>query len=415
MKKLDVQDIKISNYNYTLPDDKIAKYPLEDRSSSKLLLYKDSDISTREFREINSLLPKDCLIVFNNTRVIHSRLFFRKPTGAVIEVFCLSPFLPEDYQISFEKRDKVVWNCMIGNSRRWKEDVLKMEIVVDDGVVVLSARKVSNLANNMQVEFSWENDAYTFSELLEKAGNLPIPPYLNRESEAQDDETYQTVYSAIEGSVAAPTAGLHFTPEVLASMNEENIKINYATLHVGAGTFKPVKSDTISGHQMHAEFISVDRSLIADLIENINNIVVVGTTSMRTVESLYYIGKQILRGGDKVNSRFFVSQWEPYEEEDEGGCSPLDALQAILDYMDENNVTKLYAETEIIIAPGYEFHYPKAIVTNFHQPQSTLLLLISAFIGDKWEEIYKYALENGFRFLSYGDSSLLFRGDVASV
>ncbi len=408
MKKSEIEDLKISSYNYVLPDEKIAKYPLEDRDGSKLLLYNDLELNTYPFKDIHRLLPENCLMIFNNTKVIHARLFFRKKTGALIEVFCLSPFEPSDYQICFQQRQRVVWNCMVGNSKKWKDDVLDLKVDMNGVEVVLNAKKISYLDGAVQVEFSWDNDSYTFSELLDVAGSLPIPPYLNRDSEASDDDTYQTIYSLVEGSVAAPTAGLHFTSDVMSLLRENGIKTNYVTLHVGAGTFKPVKSETISDHQMHSEYISIDRDTIVDLIDNVENIVVVGTTSTRTLESLYYIGKKILLNPKKHFASFTVSQWEPYES-DEHDVSPKESLEAILSYMDRYGETKLFAETEIIIVPGYTFHYPKAIVTNFHQPQSTLLLLISAFVGDAWKEIYSYALKNDFRFLSYGDSSILFR------
>lgn len=407
MKKSDAESLKISNYNYSLPDERIAKYPLKKRNSSKLLLYKNKEISTYSFNDIAQLVPEDSLIVFNDTRVIHARLFFRKATGAVIEIFCLSPNKPEDYQINFQQRERVVWNCMIGNAKKWKDDSLHLEINIDGVAVTINASKLSKTDTDTQVEFTWNDNRFTFSDLLEVAGKLPIPPYLNRESEVEDDETYQTVYSKIEGSVAAPTAGLHFTPEVMSLLSDRGIKTNYVTLHVGAGTFKPVKSETMLGHHMHAEFIAVNRSLIEALIANIGNIVVVGTTSMRTIESLYYIGKQIVLKPDTSESRFFVSQWEPYDDA-VSDISELEALKAILRYMDENELDLVYAETEIIIVPGYKFHYPRAIVTNFHQPQSTLLLLISAFIGEEWRNVYDYAMKNDYRFLSYGDSSLLF-------
>lgn len=406
MKKCDAQSLKISDYNYVLPENKIAKYPLSDRSSSKLLCY-DGSITTKTFDDIVTLIPENSLMILNNTRVIHARLFFRKPTGAIVEVFCLSPNSPIDYQLNFQQTETVVWNCMIGNSKRWKDGGLSLEIRIGDDDVVLTANKVSRLKGDTQVKFSWNNNKYTFSDLLEGAGKLPIPPYLNRDSETIDDEGYQTVYSSIEGSVAAPTAGLHFTPEVLSLLNSNNIKTNYATLHVGSGTFKPVKSEFMEGHEMHSEFISISRSVVEEIIYNIDNIVVVGTTSMRTIESLYYIGKQILLNPDIHYTRFHVSQWEPYDEVD--SINPKLALEAIVNYLDKYNESSLYAETEIIIVPGYEFHYAKGIVTNFHQPESTLLLLIAAFIGSDWREVYNYAMKNDYKFLSYGDSSILWR------
>lgn len=407
MEKLEAHSLMISDYNYILPDDRIAKYPLQERSNSKLLSYSDGLIETFQFSDIASLVPKDSLMIFNNTKVIHARLFFRKLTGAVIEVFCLSPIDPVDYQLSFGQRGRVVWSCMIGNAKKWKDDSLQMNIDMHDEVVTLSASKISSDGVNTQVEFAWNNDKYTFSELLEEAGKLPIPPYLNRESELKDDETYQTVYSKIEGSVAAPTAGLHFTPSVMSALHDKGVQTMFVTLHVGAGTFKPVKSETMGGHNMHAEFIVITRSVVQSLLDNIENIIVVGTTSMRTIESLYYVGKQIMQNPSKLHSRFLVSQWEPYEEQNP--ISPAQALEAIIEYMELHGQDSISAETEIIIVPGYSFKYAKGIVTNFHQPESTLLLLISAFVGGDWKKIYDYALENDFRFLSYGDSSILWR------
>lgn len=411
MKKSEAQSLKISNYDYNLPEDRIAKYPLKQRNKSKLLLYRDSEISTNAFDDLISLVPEGSLMIFNNTKVIHARLFFRKSTGAAIEIFCLSPHDPVDYQICFEQREKVVWNCMIGNSKKWKDDALQLEIDVEGSTVTLVAKKISQSVLGTQVEFTWSDDRYTFSQLLDEAGKLPIPPYLNRDSEQEDDETYQTVYSEVEGSVAAPTAGLHFTPEVMSALHNKNIKTDYVTLHVGAGTFRPVKSETLQDHHMHSEFLVISRKIIQELIDNIDNIIVVGTTSMRTIESLYYIGKQIVNDKSIHPTRFFVSQWEPYQEESD--VSPKDALKAISQYMDTHGLDNIYSETEIIIVPGYKFKFAKGLVTNFHQPQSTLLLLISAFVGGDWKSIYNYALDNEYRFLSYGDSSLLWRKDNA--
>lgn len=407
MKKSEVEKIRITDYNYTLPDEKIAKYPLSKRDYSKLLFYKNEKISTLRFSDIVTLIPEGSLIVFNDTRVIHARLLFEKSTGTVIEVFCLSPNQPNDYSVNFLQRSICSWNCMIGNAKRWKEDVLQMTVSIGDETILLFAKKIVKTVNDTVVEFSWNNSNFTFSELLEAAGKLPIPPYLNRASEVKDDETYQTVYSAVEGSVAAPTAGLHFTPEVMGSLTKKGINTTHVTLHVGAGTFKPVKSETIAGHDMHTEFISVSKETVETLYENEKDLIVVGTTSMRTVESLYYIGKKILQNPEISPEELLVSQWEPYDEEDH--VAPKLALKAIIDYLDKNNQEQLITATQIIIVPGYQFHYPQAIITNFHQPQSTLLLLIAAFIGKGWKRIYDYALQNGYRFLSYGDSSLLFK------
>ncbi len=315
MKKCDVEKIRIADYNYTLPDEKIAKYPLQKRDASKLLLFENNKISTVHFSGIAAQIPEDSLMIFNDTRVIHARLIFEKNTGAFIEVFCLSPFAPKDYSINFQQRATCSWCCMIGNAKRWKDDVLQMQVSIEGEEVLLSAKKTVKTGSNVIVEFSWNNPDFTFSELLEVAGKLPIPPYLNRASEAKDDETYQTVYSAVEGSVAAPTAGLHFTPEVMESLRKKGVKPAHVTLHVGAGTFKPVKSETIGNHDMHTEFISVSRETVQALYENENSLIVVGTTSMRTVESLYYVGKKILQQPDIDPAELVVFQWEPYDEE----------------------------------------------------------------------------------------------------
>ncbi len=407
MKKCDVEKIRIADYNYTLPDEKIAKYPLQKRDASKLLLFENNKISTVHFSGIAAQIPEDSLMIFNDTRVIHARLIFEKNTGAFIEVFCLSPYAPKDYSINFQQRATCSWCCMIGNAKRWKDDVLQMQVSIEGEEVLLSAKKTVKTGSNVIVEFSWNNPDFTFSELLEVAGKLPIPPYLNRASEAKDDETYQTVYSAVEGSVAAPTAGLHFTPEVMESLRKKGVKPAHVTLHVGAGTFKPVKSETIGNHDMHTEFISVSRETVQALYENENSLIVVGTTSMRTVESLYYVGKKILQQPDIDPAELVVFQWEPYDEENP--ILPKLALKSIIDYLDKNRLDQLLALTQIMIVPGYEFHYPQAMITNFHQPQSTLLLLIASFIGENWLQVYEYALQNDYRFLSYGDSSLLWR------
>ncbi len=411
MQKEKIQQLQISQYNYHLPDDKIAKYPLERRDASKLLLYDGVGIDTHRFGELPDLLPEGSLLLFNNTRVIHARLLFLKGTGAQVEVFCLSPHYPADYVVNFQQRRHCSWHCMIGNAKRWKEGTLQMQISTHDGMVNLKAEKADIAGSDTVVRFCWENEGFTFSELLGIAGKLPIPPYLNRPSEAIDDETYQTVYSRSEGSVAAPTAGLHFTEAVMEELRNKEILTAEVTLHVGAGTFKPVKSEIIAGHEMHTEFISVPKETIEKLLtHNSGKIVVVGTTSMRTVESLYYIGRKLSTNPDISPEELGVKQWEPYDDTVE--ISPEQALLNILNYLEETGLQQLISSTQLMIAPGYEFHFPDAIITNFHQPQSTLLLLISAFAGDDWRKIYNYALENDYRFLSYGDSSLLFKKPI---
>ena len=407
MKKNETENLRISDFSYLLADEKIAKYPLTERDASKLLLYRNGEIYDTIFRSLTKHIPSGSLLLFNNTRVIHARLLFQKETGAHIEIFCLSPNQPTDYVLNFAQRERCSWNCMIGNAKRWKNEPLAMEIRINETSITLTASKIEKQDDETVVEFSWNNPDYTFSELLEIVGKLPIPPYLNRESEEKDDETYQTVYSSIDGSVAAPTAGLHFTENVMKSLSDNGIQTANVTLHVGAGTFKPVKSETIADHDMHSEFISVPKSTIETLLNHNGQLIVVGTTSMRTVESLYYIGRKLYSNPDLSARELIVQQWEPYE--DEKNISPKQALQNILDYLEKTNQEHLISSTQVIIAPGYEFHFCDAIITNFHQPESTLLLLISAFVGDDWRRIYDYALENDFRFLSYGDSSLLWR------
>lgn len=408
MENNSVKLISISGYNYHLPDDRIAKYPLPNRDQSKLLHYINGTIKIQSFFELPQLLSTDSLMVYNNTRVIHARLLFKKETGATIEVFCLSPYQPKDYAQSFEQTSSNVWTCMVGNARRWKEGVLTLRLKGDGGAVTLSAKKLSSQSQEHQIEFSWDNPSYSFSELLEIAGNLPIPPYLNRPSERSDENTYQTVYSQIEGSVAAPTAGLHFTESVLQELRSKNIEPSEVTLHVGAGTFRPVKSEQIGEHEMHTELISVKRTTIEKMWSNEGKLIVVGTTSLRTIESLYYIGVRLLRGGVLPTDTITVEQWEPYDEAN-NVYSPKESLSGILAYMDEHNMDVLTASTQIMIVPGYEFKFVEGLLTNFHQPQSTLLLLVAAFVGKDWHSIYDFAMQNEFRFLSYGDSSLLWR------
>lgn len=398
--------IKISEYNYPLPDERIAKFPLTQRDQSKLLIYKHGAISEETFASLPDHLQAGDLIVFNNTKVIQARLHFRKETGASIEVFCLEPAAPADYAQNFQQTRHTSWYCMIGNLKKWKEGCLHKEVEVKGKKIVLTATRGEAHETSHRVDFSWKDSQITFAELLEACGELPIPPYLNRQTEESDKETYQTVYSKIKGSVAAPTAGLHFTPSVFESLKQKGIDCEELTLHVGAGTFKPVKSEEINGHEMHTEFISVSQSTIQKLIRHKAQAVAVGTTSVRTLESLYYMGCILAEKPDAKESELHVHQWQPYETVLHP-LSPLEALQQIADYLERNDMKTLHSSTQIIIAPGYEYKIVKAMVTNFHQPQSTLLLLVSAFVKGDWKSIYRYALEHNFRFLSYGDSSLL--------
>ncbi len=388
----------IKDFNYVLPDSKIAKYPLEKRDESKLLYYQKGSISQDIFKNISNYLSEKTLLVYNNTRVIQARLFFQKPTGAKIEIFCLEPSEPSDYALSLSSSERCTWKCMVGNSKKWKGGILQQTFLWQGIEVVFTAeRRVDNL-----IEFSWNNKNVTFADILTVVGELPIPPYLNRKSETKDKKTYQTVYSKIDGSVAAPTAGLHFTDEVLKKLKNKNIGFEELTLHVGAGTFKPVQSESIDDHTMHTERIIVTRNTIENIIANLGNITAVGTTSVRTLETLYFIGVNI---ANHLENPFFVEQWQPYQNKN--SLSTEKSLQEIITYMSDKKLDFIEAETQILIQPGYTFHLVNSIITNFHQPKSTLLLLVSAFIGNDWEKVYDYALKNDFRFLSYGDSSLL--------
>lgn len=400
------KEIRIEAYDYALPDERIAKFPLAKRDESKLLLYKEGQISETVFKHLPDYLPQEALMVFNNTRVIQARLLFQKQTGARIEVFCLEPHTPHDYALIFQQTERCRWTCLIGNLKKWKEGKLERVIPIKGKEVKLTAERISSRGDSHVVELAWDDASLTFAEVLDAAGVLPIPPYLHRETEKSDLQTYQTVYSKIKGSVAAPTAGLHFTPEVLAEIDARGIEREEVTLHVGAGTFKPVKSETIEGHEMHTEFISVRRSAIEHIRQKLGHVIAVGTTSVRTLESLYYIGVLLDRNPEATSEELVVPQWMPYEEAN-NQLPVEEALSRILDYLDRHGADKLVTATQIIIAPGYSFKVVRGIVTNFHQPKSTLLLLISAFVKGNWRPIYDYALSHGFRFLSYGDSSLL--------
>ena len=403
--KEDPKHIHISEYNYPLPDERIAKFPLAVRDQSKLLVYRHGEVSEDVFTSLPNYLPKGSLMVFNNTKVIQARLHFRKETGALIEVFCLEPIQPNDYVLNFQQTEHAAWLCMIGNLKKWKDGALKREMTVKGFPITLTATRGECRGTSHWIDFSWDNPEVTFADILEVFGELPIPPYLNRDTEESDKETYQTVYSKIKGSVAAPTAGLHFTPRVLEALQEKGIDLEELTLHVGAGTFKPVKSEEIEGHEMHTEYISVNRATIKKLIDHDGCAVAVGTTSVRTLESLYHIGVTLAENPDATEEELHVKQWQPYEKYDQ--IPPVVALQKILGYLDRNGLEALHSSTQIIIAPGYQYKIVKAMVTNFHQPQSTLLLLVSAFVKGNWRTIYDYALAHDFRFLSYGDSSLL--------
>lgn len=406
--KEDPKHIRISEFNYPLPDERIAKFPLPVRDQSKLLLYRHGEVTEDIFTSLPDYLPANSLMIFNNTKVIQARLHFHKETGALIEVFCLEPVQPNDYALNFQQTEHAAWLCMIGNLKKWKEGALKREITVKGKPLTLTAERGACHGTSHWVDFRWNNPEITFADILEVFGELPIPPYLNRETQESDKETYQTVYSKIKGSVAAPTAGLHFTPRVLDALREKGVALEELTLHVGAGTFKPVKSEEIEGHEMHTEYISVNRSTLEKLVAHEGKAIAVGTTSVRTLESLYHIGVTLLHNPNATEEDLHVKQWQPYETVLETAATPaVDALQAIIAYLDRHHMETLHSSTQIIIAPGYEYRIVKAMVTNFHQPQSTLLLLVSAFLHGDWRKIYDYALAHDFRFLSYGDSSLL--------
>ncbi|MBQ0095619.1 MAG: S-adenosylmethionine:tRNA ribosyltransferase-isomerase [Bacteroidaceae bacterium] len=408
-----VKHIRISEFNYTLPDERIARFPLAQRDSSKLLVYNHGQVSQDVFTSLPGYLPKGALMIFNNTKVIQARLHFRKPacggpksTGAMIEVFLLEPASPSDYQLMFTQTEKCSWYCLIGNLKRWKSDVVTLSttVEIDGRTVTMKASRGPVHGTSHRVDFRWDGGV-SFAQLLEAAGEIPIPPYLNRESQESDRTTYQTVYSKIKGSVAAPTAGLHFTDRVLKDLDDHGIDREELTLHVGAGTFRPVKSEEIEGHEMHTEFIAVRKATIQKLIAHDGQAIAVGTTSVRTLESLYYIGLYLGTHPDATEEDMHVSQWTPYQTESD--VTAVQALQNILDYLNLHGLDVLKTSTQIIIAPGYRYHIVRMMVTNFHQPQSTLLLLVSAFLSGDWRKVYNYALSHDFRFLSYGDSSLL--------
>lgn len=396
------KNIKIDGYNYNLPEERIAKYPTEQRDQSKLLVFKDGKISDAQFTALPDYLPDNSLLVFNNTKVLKARLLFKKETGAVIEIFCLEPYLPNSYEEALHSTGKCQWKCMVGNLKRWKESVLTQNISISESeACLLSAEIIEKLEDAFIISFSW-NKSISFENILHKSGNMPIPPYLNRKSETIDETRYQTVFSKNNGSVAAPTAGLHFTKKILKDLKNKGIDTTKLTLHVGAGTFKPVKSETIGEHHMHTECFSFSKELVSKLISS-SNTIAVGTTAVRSIESLYYIGIKLLCGAENP---LHIKQWECYNL---AQYSKEESLNELLSFMKTNSIERIDAKTDIMIAPSYNFQIISGLVTNFHQPKSTLLLLISALVGKKWRKIYNYALNNNFRFLSYGDSSLLFR------
>ena len=408
----DIRALRIADYDYPLPDERIAKHPLAQREQCKLLYYKNGAIEERKFWEVPSLLPARSILIYNNTRVINARLRFRKETGSTIEIFCLEPVLPRDYEQIFQTTGHCVWQCLVGNSKRWKQGALTQTVTIEGREVTLAATRGEQRGNAWEIAFDWEGgqsgDCITFADVLEAIGEIPIPPYLNRGTEESDSTDYQTVYSHIDGSVAAPTAGLHFTDEVLAECDARGILRREITLHVGAGTFQPVKSEHIGDHPMHYEFISVPRSVIMDIINAPGPVIAVGTTSVRTLESLYYIGQILEENPGADEEALTVTQWMPYTTPCE--ISTEKALQNIVDYLDRHHADTYMGSTQLMIAPGFQYRIVDGMITNFHQPQSTLLLLVAAFVGqDRWRPMYDYAMEHGFRFLSYGDAQLLLR------
>lgn len=400
-----VTGISINDFAYELPDDKIAKYPLAQRDESKLLVWKNGRILDEQFNRLPHHLPANSLLVFNNTKVIRARLHFQKATGAHIEIFCLDPVDPSDYQIAFQTTRTCIWKCMIGNQKKWKGEKLIKPVSIDETVVELTAEQIDYKNNKSLIRFSWNNPDVEFSRIIEAAGSLPIPPYLNRETEQSDLERYQTVYSKIKGSVAAPTAGLHFTDKVFDHLTKEGHELAELTLHVGAGTFQPVKSEILSGHEMHAENFYIRRDFLKKLLEHPGKVIAVGTTSVRTLESIYWLGIQTIKNKTIRVEELKIQQWEAYENA-HSGVSKSEAIVALIELLDKSKSDFLSASTQIIIAPGYEFRMTDGLITNFHQPQSTLLLLISAYLGEDWKTIYEHALANNYRFLSYGDSNL---------
>ena len=408
MSKVDeIRNIHISDYNYDLPDERIAKHPLAQREQCKLLHYNGSEVADRHFYDVPGTLPQGATLIYNNTRVINARLRFAKATGSVIEIFCLEPVAPVDYELIFQTTHTCTWLCLVGNSKRWKQGALEQQVTIDGEVITLRALRGERRGNSFEIIFEWDGGA-TFASVLDAIGEIPIPPYLNRGTEESDSSDYQTVYSHINGSVAAPTAGLHFTDELLAECDERGIKRRELTLHVGAGTFQPVKSENIGEHEMHHEFIAVKRALIEELIAGDGPVVAVGTTSVRTLESLYYVGQILEYNPSAEGDDLTVKQWMPYTTQCE--ISTKKALQNIVDYLNRTGSDVYMGSTQLMIAPGFQYRIVEGIITNFHQPQSTLLLLVAAFVGeDKWKALYDHALAGGYRFLSYGDGCLFLK------
>ena len=405
-RMIEPKQIHIADYTYDLPSERIAKYPLENREESKLLVYKNGTLTDSLFKNIIQFIPASSIIVSNNSRVIPARIFFKKETGAVIEIFCLEPIEPADYQTNFAQTQSCVWKCLVGNRKKWKDGFLVRELKYEHQSFELKAEIVKNSREDLWISFSWNSSEICFSQVIESIGALPIPPYLERDTENSDYTQYQTIYSKIKGSVAAPTAGLHFTEKLIANLQKDGSQFLELTLHVGAGTFKPVKTETIGNHEMHGEHFSITKTTIEKLCTE-QNIIAIGTTSARTLESLYWIGVSILENTERcIDGVFYIEQWQPYLKETK--ISKNESYRAIVQKLEQNNETVLHCKTSIIIVPGYKFNVIQQLITNFHQPNSTLILLVAAFVGDRWKSIYNHALGNEYRFLSYGDSSFLF-------
>ena len=401
-------EISIQNYHYHLPEEKIALHPLQQRDASKLLLYKNGGIKETVFKNIHEYLPEECLLVFNNTKVINARLHFKKTTGAAIEIFCLEPAgAVNEYSSVMNKTASTRWKCLVGGAAKWKNEILEKEIIIDGKPIILKAEMIEKITEAYLIKFSWKPGHYSFAAIIEIAGDTPLPPYIKRSTDNEDASRYQTIFAAQEGSVAAPTAGLHFTENIFKNIEEKKIEKTFVTLHVGAGTFKPVKAATMKAHEMHAEYIDVSVETIYKLIEKTGNIAAVGTTSLRTIETLYWLGVKAFLDPQIKNLQ--LSQWDVYEAPlSSSSINAKDALSALLNWMQKNKLNHIFTQTQLLIAPGYTFRIADILITNFHQPQSTLLLLVAAAIGNDWKKMYEYALENDFRFLSYGDGNMIF-------
>ncbi len=405
---MEPQQISIDDYDYHLPNERIALHPLAQRDSSKLLLYIKGELKETVFANIDQFLPTESLLVFNNTKVINARIIFTKTTGAVIEIFCLEPFGDiAEYSTVMSTTTTSKWKCLVGGAAKWKEEALTKELLIDGEKVVLTAKKIEKITDAFIIEFTWQPSVLSFAEIIEAAGKVPLPPYIKRDTDKEDTSRYQTIFATHNGSVAAPTAGLHFSENIFEKLVAKNIDKAFVTLHVGAGTFKPVKAATMAEHEMHAEFIDVDVETIENIKQKLGKIAAVGTTSLRTIETLYWLGVKVQN--NKNEKDLLITQWDVYGNElASTTLSANDALGALLNWMKENNKQHIFTRTQILIAPGYKFRIANMIITNFHQPRSTLLLLVAAAIGNDWRKMYDYALENDFRFLSYGDGNLIF-------